>query len=92
MCYPMSTKIFEWFLIKAKIIVTQEFAYFMFVMVMSLLLPILIMLGSYLAIVVVIFRLNKFSFANLRERKPLLINKITKLDRFCPGYVITFCL
>ena len=64
----------------------------MFVMVMSLLLPILIMLGSYLAIVVVIFRLNKFSFANLRERKPLLINKITKLDRFCPRYVITFCL
>ncbi len=46
----------------------QEFAYFMFVMVMSLLLPVLIMLASYIAIVVVIFRLVeqwKMFFDNL---------------------------
>ena len=37
----------------------------MFVMVMSMLLPVLIMLASYIAIVVVIFRLSSFLFPYL---------------------------
>ena len=45
--------------------VCQEFAYFMFVMLMSLLLPVLIMLASYIAIVVVIFRFRKSTFSLL---------------------------
>ena len=48
-----------WFPVVKYKIFCQEFAYFMFVMVMSLLLPVIIMLASYIAIVVVIFRLNK---------------------------------
>ena len=37
----------------------------MFVMVMSMLLPVLIMLASYIAIVFVIFRLSSFLLPNL---------------------------
>ena len=50
---------FETVLVSFLSYLCQEFAYFMFVMVMSLLLPVLIMLASYIAIVFVIFRFSK---------------------------------
>ena len=58
-----TVRIFLIFYLKKQI--CQEFAYFMFVMVMSMLLPALIMLASYIAIVFVIFRLSSFLFPNL---------------------------